>query len=92
MAHQGIPWFPNNPISIPEEKARIRCALEKCGYPDWAFEKAIISSSPHSKNNVDSTTSKQESQYHTLLAYRRKLRGTAPLGLIFEDFVHFLKK
>ena len=26
---------------IPEEKAHIRSALEKCGYPDWSFEKAI---------------------------------------------------
>ena len=43
---------------IGEEKAHIRSALEKCGYPDWSFEKAIKSSSPQSKINVASTTTK----------------------------------
>ena len=43
---------------IQEEKAHIRSALEKYGYPDWSFEKAIEPNSPHSKNSDASTTSK----------------------------------
>ena len=43
---------------ISEERAHVCSALEKCGYPDWSFEKAIKHHSPQSKNNVTPTTSK----------------------------------
>ena len=59
---------------IQEEKAHTRSALEKYGYPDWSFEKAIKPNSPHSKNNVASKTSKARVTILNLRAYWRKLR------------------
>ncbi|XP_072030175.1 uncharacterized protein [Amphiura filiformis] len=62
---------------VQKEKDHIRSALQQCGYPDWAFEKATTTRDTPQQNNTGmSLLAKPELLYLTPQAFQRESKNT----------------